>query len=155
MIVPRGNWSPESQSLLLSLVARLLFRHSPKLKWLLKSNNKVRKHTQRFLLSLIRREDAFIALPCQPSQSIPPKRQETSASIQHVPSPTRSLQWDDLVKVWSTVVNGFPFFTPLKEKKKVHKALPKLICMAFSCSYLHLLTGIKASTFLLEKSFSG
>lgn len=56
---------------------------------------------------------------------------------------THLLQQDDLVKVCSTVLNGFPFFTP-PEIKNVHKALPKLICMAFSCFYLHLLTGYQS-----------
>ena len=35
----------------------------------------------------------------------------------------------------------------------ISQALPKLIYMTFSCSYLYLLTGIKTLTFLLEKPF--
>lgn len=68
--------------------------------------------------------------------------------------PVQPTTHPSLVKDCSILLNGLLFFTSPKEKN-VHNVLSKLICMAFSCSYLHLLTGIKALTFLLVKSFPG
>lgn len=108
-----------------------------KFKLLLRSDE-VRQHKHGFLL----RQRRFPT-----TGSFPPRRPPAPSNTSHHP-PT---PW---FKTAALSLMDFPSL--LLQKKKLYIMLyPKLICMAFSCSYLHLLTGIKASTFLLVKPFPG